>query len=507
MNAKVKTAILIIAVIIVSALVSFISVIAVIGSTDRIFRGISVKGVDLGDMSRDEAGKALAEYASVLAKKSVTVAFEGGSGKFTLSDVDLKVNAGAVVKNAWTVGRSGNFLQQWRERNRVARETLEIPLEFSISKEKLRGVLDNITREVRVPPRDARIVITPGDTVEIVESSAGTGVDLDAAYNDLQDIIREDEEPYIRLGLIEVQPAQTTEDIVNLRVNGLIARFTTNFDIKKTNRVYNIRVAAAALDGLILKPGEEFSFNKVVGPRSQEAGYKLAPTILNREFIDSLGGGVCQVSTTLYNTLLLADIDILERSSHSLVVAYVPLGQDAAVAYGGKDLRFRNNLSSAIVIKTSVSAGSLTFKLFADTSLKKSVKIINKTVKEYPFKIVYKNDPTLPKGQQKVDQKGVKGYRVTSSMTVTAPDGTTTKKTLSSSYYAPLDQIVLVGTKPLPDRPTSGTPGGGAKPPGGSNSPPTDTGGGTPHPPPVTPPPIEPPISTDPPVTDPMMPE
>jgi len=495
MNGKVKAAILIIAVIIISAMVSFVSVVAIAGRSDKIFPGVMVGDLDFSHMTRAEADKTMADFAQTLSRKSVTAIFDGGSGEFKLSDAGLKITVDAAINKAMAVGRRGNFLEQWRERNRVAKEGLQIPLEFSLSRENLRGVLDNITKGVRIPPRDARIIITPQDTVEIVESSAGTGINLDMAYEDLQNVVR-GEESQIRLSLIAISPARTTEDITNLKVNGLLTSFTTRFDIRKTNRVYNIKVAAEALDGQIIKPGEEFSFNKVVGPRSQEAGYKLAPTILNREFIDSLGGGVCQVSTTLYNSLLHADVKVIQRSNHSLSIAYVPLGQDAAVAYGGKDLRFQNNFPGAIILKSSVSGNSITLKMFGDTSLKKSVKIFNKTIKDYPFKIVYKNDPTLPKGQQKVDQKGAMGHRVTSYMTVTEADGTVTKKTLPSSYYAPLDQIVLVGTKPVAPRPASGT-GGETKPPGTTN--PGTPGTGDTTPPPVTPPPTEPPPSTEPP--------
>ena len=496
MNGKVKAAIIIFAVIVISGIISFVSVVTVAGRGDKVFPGVTVHDVNLSKMTREEANQALKDYIGTLKDKTVEVSFEGGTGSFKLSDVGADTDVSALVEKALTVGRRGNFWQQWQERKGIAKSSMELPAEIAVDKVKLQKVLDNMTKELRVPPRDAKLVITPQETVQVVESANGKGIDMQDAFDQLRSIVNEDSSPQIELRTVLLKPAQTTEALLGMRVDGEIARFSTRFDIKKTNRVYNIKVAAAALDGQLIKPGEVFSFNKVVGPRSHEAGYKLAPTILNNEFIDSLGGGVCQVSTTLYNTLLKADVDVLQRSNHSLVIKYVPLGQDAAVSYGGKDLKFKNSLPCAVVMKTAVYGNTITIKLFGDTSLKKTVKVVNNTIKDYPFKIVYKNDPTLPKGKQLVDQKGVKGYRVTSYMLVYQGGNLLRKETLPSSYYTPLDQIILVGTKP-----GSATPGtirnGGTDT---ATEPPADqsTGPETGTEDPNVQPPVTPPVQTDP---------
>lgn len=446
MSRKVKIAVLIFVVLLTSAVVSFVSAVAVAGSSDKIFPGVSFRGTNLGNETKDEARQSLTDYADNFGTKTVNAVYKGGSGTFKLSDVEFKVNTTLIVDKAWLSGRQGNFLEQWQERRRIAKDGTEIPFEFSFSKAKVQAVLDKITQKVRTPPKDARLVITPQETVTIAESAKGWGVDIEDAYRQLQDIIKEDKDPEIKVKLVELIPTETTNKIKGLRVNGVLAKFTTRFNVTKTNRTFNIKVAAVALDGQIIKPGEVFSFNKVVGPRSQEAGYKTALIILNNEFVDSLGGGVCQASSTLYNALLRANVEIIQRSSHSLVVTYVPLGQDAAVAYGGKDLKFRNNLPCALVIKTVVAGDTLTFKLLGDTSLRKTVYITNNIIKEYPFKIVYKNDPTLPEGKQVVEQKGTKGYVVTSQIAVYGAGKLIGKKSLTSSHYKPLDRIVLVGT-------------------------------------------------------------
>jgi hypothetical protein len=149
-----------------------------------------------------------------------------------------------------------------------------------------------------------------------------------------------------------------------------------------------------------------------------------------------------------------------------LTIKYVPLGQDAAVAYGGKDLKFKNNLPCAIVIKSFVSGNMVTFKLFGDVVLKKNVRIFYDIIKEYPFQIVYKNDATLAQGTQRVDQKGARGYRVVSRKLVYQNGRLVGQKSLPASYYAPLNEIILVGTKPVASRPSGGNVNtGGSKPP------------------------------------------
>ncbi|MGC7871098.1 cell wall-binding repeat-containing protein [Desulfosporosinus sp. SYSU MS00001] len=143
-----------------------------------------------------------------------------------------------------------------------------------------------------------------------------------------------------------------------------IAQYTTYFDPGLANRTENIRLAAKALDGKLLAPGERFSFNKSVGERTTEAGYKEALIIEGDSFTPGLGGGVCQVSSTLYNAVILAGLEIIERHRHTLPISYVPPGQDATVAYPELDFKFENNTAASILIRSFVGDNSLTFKLY-----------------------------------------------------------------------------------------------------------------------------------------------
>lgn len=445
-GSKVKLAAIIGAVLVVAVAASFFTSVYVMGKRDIIFPGVRVADIDLGGLTGAEARDRITEQDKALGDRVITVKHPGGSGVFRLRDAGFHIKVDEVMANAHALGRQGSLLAQWRERGQLARNGREVPLAITADKNKLKQLLDEITKAVRVPPRDALLVVNDDDTVQIIESTAGYGVDMDKAWDRLQEVAVDRNETELSVEMVAVRPARTTEDVRAMGINGLVASFTTRFDLRKTNRAFNIKVAAQALDGIEIKPGEVFSFNKIVGPRSQEAGYKPAPAILNNEFIDSLGGGVCQVSTTLYNTLLLADVQIIERSSHSLVVSYVPLGQDAAVAYGGKNLRFKNNYDTHLLTKSKVVGNSVTFKLFGDIKNKKYVKVLNTTIEEFPFKTVNKPDPTLPAGKQTVKQKGARGYTIISYRLVYSGGQLIKKEKLPNSFYNPLDQIILIGS-------------------------------------------------------------
>jgi len=264
-----------------------------------------------------------------------------------------------------------------------------------------------------------------------------------------------------------------------MNVKGLLGSYTTRFDPSMTSRTYNVSVAAKAFDEMLVLPGHEVSFNKVVGPRSSEAGYKNAPVIVNNEFVDGLGGGVCQVSTTLYNAVLLANLDIVKRTCHSLPVSYVPIGRDATVVYDTVDLVFRNNTDSYLYLKTYIGSGQLTVKIYGNTDYKRDVTINTRITQEIEPQIIYETDPNLPLGEEVVKQEGSKGFRVAAERIVKKNGVVEKKEALPSSYYSPVNKIIAVGSmeQELPQiapstpasetfEPVTHSPGNQGEPPG-----------------------------------------
>ena len=241
-----------------------------------------------------------------------------------------------------------------------------------------------------------------------------------------------------------IYPTKTRELLS--RINGVIAEYSTSFKGSKKERIENIKISSQALSKEIIMPGEIFSFNEVVGPRKKEFGYKEANVIKNGEFIPDVGGGVCQTSTTLYNALLLADVDIIERSPHSIPVKYVNLGQDAAVSYGYLDLKFENNFDFPLFIHSRIIENRLHIYVYGDkTSKNYSVKIEPKIVEIIEPKKEIIKDNTLKPGIKKLVQDGRKGYKVNTYKHIIKNGKVVETKLISQDFYKPRNFIYRVG--------------------------------------------------------------
>jgi vancomycin resistance protein YoaR len=324
---------------------------------------------------------------------------------------------------------------------------VDTPFRVTLDSNTARSVLQAFVNGLCTPPQNAQLVVNDAYQVKIIEGKPGKVIDLDAAVKALAG----DTYPFdgvMELHLVDQQPQVTTQDVLAMNVTGLLAAYTTYVDTSNVNRTYNVNVAADALDNNLVKPGEVFSFNSVVGPRSEEAGYKEALVIEQNKFTPGIGGGVCQVSSTLYNSVLLAGLEIVERSNHSLPVTYVPLGRDATVAYGTYDFRFRNNTGGYLCIKTLVGDGALTIAILGNTAEKKRVELETVVDGVLDFKVVTKDDPALYQGKTLVETEGVNGYKVRAFRVING-----VRSLLSDDVYAPVDKIVHVGTMPVPVTP------------------------------------------------------
>lgn len=248
----------------------------------------------------------------------------------------------------------------------------------------------------------------------------------------------------IELSASEVPAAQTTEQLKTLAFDGIIGEFTTRFNVKDENRSTNLKLAAAKLDKTVFKPGDILSFNQTVGQRTLESGYKDAYVIINNEYVQGIGGGICQVSSTLYSAAVLANLPIVERYPHAMAISYIPLGQDATVNYPDLDLKFKNDTASLIYIRTEIKPGVLIIRLYGKKT-DKSVRFEQQIEKETDFQTIKRIDPNLSPGQVVQDQAGYKGFTVKTFRVVKDSSGAESKQSLSHDEYAPTQKILRVG--------------------------------------------------------------
>lgn len=414
---------------------------------NKILPGVRIEWVKVGGLTEKEAERQISRLGREFLTAPVQLLVNDKKYEITRSRLGFTVDAPASVRRAYLLGRAGSVWKRCGLIWKGFRAQVVVPLEISVDRQRAAKELTALLGEMISAPEDARLVINDQDEVIVVPGKAGKVVDVEGTLNDL----RRFEKPFagqLNIRLQEKQPRVRTADITAMGINGLLSSYSTYFDIKNTDRTYNIHVAADALNNTLIKPREVFSFNKVVGPRSKEKGYREALVIIDDKYQPGLGGGVCQVSSTLYNTALLAGLEIVERSNHTLPVAYVPLGRDATVVYGGCDLKFRNNTTSYLCIRTSVQGGRLAVKIFGNKRDRKVVSLQTVIDRVIEPQVIKKEDPDLYEGKSIVERPGAKGYEVRLYRTIKGPSGYD-RKLISRDLYKPVDEIVRVGTKPL----------------------------------------------------------
>ncbi len=328
--------------------------------------------------------------------------------------------------------------------------------QLTLKEKELKLYLKLLMKEYEVKPVNASFKVY-GGSVSVVPAREGKEVDVEAARKDILKFAF-DGERIVELKLKKVQPELTTEEAQAMGIKERISSFTTYFDPSQAARVNNIRLLSKSLDGALIPPGKVFSVNQWIGPRTAEKGYKEAPTIVKGKLVPSLGGGVCQVATTLFNAVFFAGLPVLERHNHSFYISKYPKGRDATLSYGSLDLKFKNDTANYILIKSFVGSGSLTISLYGYSP---GIKVEYETspfINIRPFKTEIIKDPNLLEGKEEIEEKGVNGGTVVVKRKVYR-EGVLIREDRFVSYYRAKPEIKRVGTKPVESLlPTSSLP-------------------------------------------------
>jgi vancomycin resistance protein YoaR len=247
-------------------------------------------------------------------------------------------------------------------------------------------------------------------------------------------------------------PATTSAGLAGVGVGHVLGRFSTYFDVADTGRQHNIRIAAHLLQGVVVPAGGGFSFNDAIGPRTLERGFRSAPEIVNQELVAGIGGGVCQVSSTLYNAALLSGAEITKRQNHSRPLGYVPPGRDAAVYYGAIDLQFLNPHGFPIVIFTEVVENRLTIVIRGSRALAVQYAVVVSEAEELPAGMLWEDDLALPLNQVVTTRPGRAGLRSDTWRVAYDQNGQETlREHISADVYPP--QPALLRANPGASRP------------------------------------------------------
>ena len=319
--------------------------------------------------------------------------------------------------------------------------TLVLQADPAILKEKIAAAAPFVNR----PSKDATFSFS-GDRILVQPSENGATIDTGPAAAAVV-ALASGERKAIPLPTVVQPPALTTEAANKLGIKQRISSFTTPFDARNAPRVGNIDRMASAINGTVLKPGEVFSLNKTTGERTVTNGYQEAGILVDGELVPGIGGGVCQVATTLFNAVFSAGLQVVERSNHSLFVSSYPTGKDAMVNYGSQDLRFKNDTEFGLLLRTVVSAREMTVSIYSSPLGRTVTETTSPQTNPKAPEVKYLDDPSLPAGTERVTEEGKPGFDVTVTRKVMA-GGKVLHSDNFVSKYRPWKRIIKRGTGP-----------------------------------------------------------
>lgn len=480
---------------------------------EAILKNVFVSGVDVSEETKEEAKVLIENKINKYTKKEITLVLERQEYRVAAEELGFSSeNLEAVLNEAYNYGRSDNFLKNNYTILFSNFKNKEIALNYALEEDKFNKYmskivalneslvmddtyvisgneliitkgqdgakidmktleeyvvtaiindisrvdipiiesksekidLDKVYAEISVEPQNAAII--SGEKFEIIPEKNGYEFDLEDAKNIYSN---HEGSGDIVIELKTIEPEIKVADLDAELFSETISTFSTPYDQTDKNRVQNLMTASKRCNGKILYPGDEFSFHKAVGTRTVANGYAVGNSYAGGKVVTSVGGGICQISSTLYNIVLKADLEILERKPHGMIVAYAEPSLDATISEGSIDFRFKNTRKYPIKIFSEVKDGTVTMSILglkdADEPIVEVKSVILETI---PYKTETQNDSSMAKGTKKVVQQPADGYVSEAYKIVKDSNGNVISETLiTKDRYAPINEIIKVGTK------------------------------------------------------------
>ncbi|MBE7040576.1 MAG: hypothetical protein E7400_01260 [Ruminococcaceae bacterium] len=482
-------------------------------SYDKIYQGVFVGDLDISNLTVDEAKTKINEHFNSTVEGTVLLQCDNVKKEVNLADFAAGLDIDATAKEAYSIGRSGSMFEKLQAIHNAKKNKAVITphifcddamLETTLK--EMASQLENAGREMELTVGDNELTVTRGTSGNYIDISEAillfkknaysldgkplvlavneinpaapnakaihdkiSGQPVDASYKiENQRLIIIDDKPGVSFDIDAAQAVidQSTGDTITIPITltraavtreslqtqlfpDKLGTYTTRYNARDVSRSYNVSLASQKINEVVLAPGDVFSYNDTVGPRTVDRGFKIANVYVGNQVEPGVGGGICQVSTTLFNTVVLSDLEIVFRTNHSLPVTYAPLGRDATVAYGSIDFKFKNNTDNPIRIVASATGGANTVTIYGVKENKnKTIEITTECTGTYPSRVVQKEDPTLPAETVKVEQHGSAGSSH-NTYKITKENGVVIKtELLTKSTYVATDHIELIGTMP-----------------------------------------------------------
>lgn len=418
---------------------------------DTIKNGIYAEAIDLSGKTTDEAESAIESYVEKLSGTEITLQVAGGK-EVTVTAEELGVSWANtdLVEEAYGIGRTGNVIERYKLLKDLEQENLILPIELDFDMQAINTVLVDKCEQYNVKPVNVSMKRLEDGSFEMVDGQTGQMLDVEASIDTVYNFLTKDwsrEAASVALVVETTEPKGSAEELAE--VKDLLGDFTTSYRTSGAERSANVENGAALINGIVLYPGEEFSTYEAVAPFSVENGYYMAASYVSGKVVDSLGGGICQVSTTLYNAVLEAELEITERHNHSMIVAYVDPSADAAIAESsGKDFKFVNNYDYPIYIEAITENKKITVNIYGkETRPEGRTVTYESEVLEviHPTSDAIYADPTRSIGYIKVESAHI-GYKARLWKVVTENGVEVSREQVNSSNYKVSPRSATVGT-------------------------------------------------------------
>lgn len=419
----------------------------------RVGDGIYISDINVSGMTYSEADTLVEQRIAQARSAVITVQVGEDSVEATASELGLQWDNRNVVQDAIDLGNSGNPIKRYKDRKNLGQETQVLPLKFSANANAVRDFIEEKCKQFEKEAQEVSVSADGSGGINIQPGVTGQVINVDESVKAVQDYIANEwqgGEGTVALAVELDEPRGSEEDLES--ITDCLGTYTTPYG-STAGRNMNVERGAELINNHIVYPGETFSVCDHLVPFTAENGYELAPEYAMGRVVQGYGGGICQVSTTLYNALLLAELEIVERHNHTMTVSYVPYSMDAAIAEGSMDLVFRNNLDTPILISGYAYGGELTFSIWGKETrpADRFIYYYSNTISEtYPEGVALYAAPDQPVGYFNQVQSAMSGVSAECWKEITY-NGETTTELVNTSYYQATPASWEVGTSGASD--------------------------------------------------------
>lgn len=407
---------------------------------------VTVQGIAIHDLLPEVAKQKLkAQLETELEDRRLNLILNDQEWSASFRELGFHYFYEEALEKAMNFGRSGGVVSRLNAIKELRAAPVHLLLNHDFDESLLEAFVARVAEEVYVAPEAAGFE-RRANGFHVEPEVPGRELDkADAFAQAVKVLLGENTEP-VQLSLYVLSAYPTAADLNQIET--VISEFSTTFNAGEVGRAANLRLGSSSIDGILLLPGDEFSFNETTGPRVASAGYQEAPVIIRGELVPGIGGGICQVSTTLYNAVVRADLFVVERTNHSLPVSYVPLGHDATVAFNLLDFRFRNNQQAPIFLESEVRGNRITVRIFGKNKERPDIDLVSRVVQVVEPTTETRYDHGMYVDEKRVEREAKPGFRVVTYKVYREGGREVRREEITRDNYRPVNGIVIRGTKP-----------------------------------------------------------